>query len=94
MNIIELFYLLLRTRKCNSQNLLERVNQSDGMEIAYQYDGFGHRIAKKNSRSDDFFKRDVHVTEFVVDYTRANHNVIGESSDSDSFKRERIFISE
>lgn len=70
----------------NGRNLLEKIRKKNGTEISYLYDGFGQRTMKKQKEhaESDFYgyqKPDESSVEFIIDYARSNHNLIGEKCD-------------
>jgi len=71
----------------NGRNQLEKIRKQNGIEISYFYDGFGQRTVKQRKEhvESDFYghqKPDVSSVEFIIDYTRGNHNLIGERCDT------------
>lgn len=69
---------------------MERVIQ-DGTEIFYQYDGCGHRVKKQvrdlNIKYEDWNHAAVSGIDdfdFIIDFTRKDHNIIHEDSEGNS----------
>lgn len=79
----------------NGRNLLERVKKDNGIELCYEYDGFGHQVRKEvlerdleKQRVEEVQLPQKKVIEYVLDLTRSHHNRIKEQRE----KRETSYI--
>lgn len=79
----------------NGRNLLEGVKKDNGIELSYEYDGFGHQVRKEvlerdleKQRVEEVQSLQRKTIEYVFDLTRSHHNRIKEQRE----KRETSYI--
>lgn len=79
----------------NGKNLLDRVKKKSGIELFYEYDGFGHQVRKQvlereleKQSVEETFAPQIKTIEYMIDFTRNHHNIIKEQRE----KEEKNYI--
>ena len=79
----------------NGKNLLDRVKKKNGIELSYEYDGFGHQVRKQvlereleKQSVEEVLPPQIKTIEYMIDFTRNHHNIIKEQGE----KEEKNYI--